>query len=138
MLFRSGASGKTIVFGLYKRDGKVYAEIVPDAKAKTLQAIIKGKADIESVIHTDGWRAMTVLLTSAMKNISAKKSSLPATATISMALKASGVTLNIAWQNLRVFLKISSNYTLKKLNSVLMPEVKISIASYSMNFEMFH
>ena len=51
-----GAGGKTIVFGLYKRDGKVYTEIVPDAKAKTLQAIIRGQADIESVIHTDGWR----------------------------------------------------------------------------------
>jgi transposase-like protein len=51
-----GAGGKTIVFGLYKRDGKVYTEIIPDAKAHTLQAIIRGQADIESVIHTDGWR----------------------------------------------------------------------------------
>jgi transposase-like protein len=37
-----GAGGKTIVFGLYKRDGKVYTEIVPDVKAKTLQGIIRG------------------------------------------------------------------------------------------------
>ena len=51
-----GAGNKTIVFGLYKRDGKVYTEIVPDAKAKTLQAIIRGRADIDSVIHSDGWR----------------------------------------------------------------------------------
>jgi len=51
-----GAAGKTIVFGLYKRDGMVYTEIVPDVKSKTLQAIIRGRADIESVIHTDGWR----------------------------------------------------------------------------------
>ena len=51
-----GAGGKTIVFGLYKREGKVYTEIVPDAKAKTLQAIIRGQAGIESVIHTDAWR----------------------------------------------------------------------------------
>jgi len=51
-----GAGSKTIVFGLYKRDGKVYTEIVPDAKAKTLQAIIRGQADIESMIHTDAWR----------------------------------------------------------------------------------
>ena len=50
-----GAGGKTIVFGLYKRGGKVYAEIVPDVKAKTLQALIRGRADLESVIHTDGW-----------------------------------------------------------------------------------
>ncbi len=51
-----GAGSKTIVFGLFKREGKVYTEIVPDAKAVTLQAIIRGYADIESVIHTDGWR----------------------------------------------------------------------------------
>jgi transposase-like protein len=51
-----GAGQKTIVFGLFKRDGKVYTEIVPDVKAATLIAIIRGHADIESVIHSDGWR----------------------------------------------------------------------------------
>ena len=52
-----GADRKTIVFGLYKRGGKVYTEIVPDVKRKTLQALIRGRADLESVIHTDGWIA---------------------------------------------------------------------------------
>jgi transposase len=51
-----GASGKTIVFCLLKRDGKVYTKIVPDAKKATLQAIIRGKVDINSIIHTDGWK----------------------------------------------------------------------------------
>jgi len=51
-----GASGKTIVFGLFKRDGKVYTEIIPDVKAATLQDLIRGRVDVESVIHTDGWR----------------------------------------------------------------------------------
>jgi transposase-like protein len=50
-----GAGSKTIVFGLLKRDGKVYTEIVPNAKVATLQPIIRGHASIESVIHTDGW-----------------------------------------------------------------------------------
>jgi len=50
-----GASRKTIVFGLLKRNGNVYVQVVPNVKAKTLQAIIRGHADIESVIHTDGW-----------------------------------------------------------------------------------
>ena len=40
-----GASGKTIVFGIFKRNGKVYTEIVPDVKSATLQAIIRGRAD---------------------------------------------------------------------------------------------
>ena len=51
-----GARGKTIVFGLLKREGKVYTEIVPDVTKATLQGIIKGKVDINSVIHSDGWR----------------------------------------------------------------------------------
>ena len=51
-----GAGGKTIVFGLLKRGDCVYTEIVPDASKRTLQAIIRGKASIDSVIHTDGWR----------------------------------------------------------------------------------
>ncbi|MCL2109100.1 MAG: IS1595 family transposase [Oscillospiraceae bacterium] len=51
-----GAGSKTIIFGLYERDGKVYTEIVPDAKSATLSAIIRGCASIESAIHTDGWR----------------------------------------------------------------------------------
>jgi transposase-like protein len=53
-----GAGGKTIVFGLLKRGGKVYTEIVEDVKARSLIPIIRGKIDIrESTIHTDGWRA---------------------------------------------------------------------------------
>ena len=57
-----GSGLKTIVFGLYKRDGKVYTEIVPDVKSATLSAIIRGRADIESVIHTDGWRGYNGLV----------------------------------------------------------------------------
>jgi transposase-like protein len=51
-----GASGKTIVFGLLKRDDKVYTEVVPDCKKATLQAIIRGRVSVEAVIHSDGWR----------------------------------------------------------------------------------
>ncbi|MGO9316972.1 MAG: IS1595 family transposase [Terracidiphilus sp.] len=51
-----GASGKTIVFGLLKRCDQVYTEIVPNASKATLQAIIRGKASLQSVLHTDRWR----------------------------------------------------------------------------------
>ena len=51
-----GAGGKTVVFGLLKRGQNVYTEIVPNASKAVLQAIIRGKADIASVIHTDRWR----------------------------------------------------------------------------------
>jgi transposase-like protein len=50
-----GAGSKTIVFGLLKRDDKVYTEIVPNVAKPTLRAAIRGHADLESVIHTDGW-----------------------------------------------------------------------------------
>ena len=51
-----GAGRKTVVFGLLKRGDSVYTEIVPDANKRTLQAIIRGKADLASIIHTDRWR----------------------------------------------------------------------------------
>jgi len=38
-----GASGKVPVFGLLKRNGKVYAAMIPDAKTKTLMPIIRDK-----------------------------------------------------------------------------------------------
>jgi transposase-like protein len=51
-----GAGGKSIVFGIFKRNGCVYTEIVPDCKKATLQAIIRGYIAAEAVIHSDGWR----------------------------------------------------------------------------------
>ena len=51
-----GAGRKTIVFGLLKRDGRLYTEIVPDCKKATLQAIIRGRVSADAVIHSDGWR----------------------------------------------------------------------------------
>ena len=57
-----GAGGKTIVFGIYKRNGKVYTEIVPNVQKKTLQAIIRGKVALDSVIHSDSWRGYNGLV----------------------------------------------------------------------------
>jgi len=52
-----GAYGKTIVFGIYKRNGSVYTEIVPNCSRKTLYAIVQGKVTAGSTIHTDGFRS---------------------------------------------------------------------------------
>jgi len=57
-----GAGGKTIVFGIYKRNGKVFTEIVPDVQRKTLQAIIRGHVSVETVIHSDLWRGYNGLV----------------------------------------------------------------------------
>ena len=47
-----GALGKTIVFGIFKRNGKVYTEIVPDCKSATLKAVIRGSYRIPRALFT--------------------------------------------------------------------------------------
>lgn len=47
------AWGKTKVFGLLKRQGKVYTQIVDDVKARTLLPIIRGKVTKWSTMNTD-------------------------------------------------------------------------------------
>lgn len=57
-----GAYGKTVVFGVFERDGQVYTEIVPDCSKPTLQGIIRGRVDPASVINSDGWRGYNGLV----------------------------------------------------------------------------
>jgi transposase-like protein len=63
-----GAGGKTIVFGIFKRNGHVYTEIVPDAKKKTLPNVIRGNMALDSVIHSDTWRGYDGLVDFGYKN----------------------------------------------------------------------
>ena len=57
-----GAFGKTIVFGIFQRNGHVHTEIVPDCKKVTLQLAIRGKVELESIIYSDGWRGYNGLV----------------------------------------------------------------------------
>ena len=57
-----GALGKTIVFGIFRRNGSVYTEIVPDCSKATLQKAIRGKVSLDSIIHSDGWRGYNGLV----------------------------------------------------------------------------
>ena len=47
---------KQPVFGIFERGGRVYTEIIPDAKKVTLQEVIRGRIGLESVVISDGWR----------------------------------------------------------------------------------
>lgn len=47
---------KLPVFGIFERDGRVYTEVVKDCSSATLQAIVRGRVNAESIIHTDKWR----------------------------------------------------------------------------------
>jgi transposase-like protein len=55
-LKRGRGTQKQPVFGILKRDGHVYTEIIPNCKKSVLQSIIKGKIDKSVVIYSDGWR----------------------------------------------------------------------------------
>ncbi len=57
-----GAGKKTPVFGIFKRDGKVYTEVVPDCSKAVLLAAIRGKVSLDSIIHSDGWAGYTGLV----------------------------------------------------------------------------
>ena len=53
-----GASGKQPVFGMLKRDGKVYTQIVKNCSANELIPILSEFSELdESVIYSDCWKA---------------------------------------------------------------------------------
>jgi len=62
-----GAHGKTIVFGMIKRHGKVYTQIVKSCSAKELLAIVKDKIPKESCIYTDTFRTYDGLVNMGYK-----------------------------------------------------------------------
>ena len=57
-----GAAGKTPVFGLLKRNGKVFVTVVPNCSKEELMPIIQGKILTESTVHTDGWKTYDGLI----------------------------------------------------------------------------
>jgi transposase-like protein len=52
-----GAAGKTPVFGLLKRNDKVFVKVVKNCSKEQLMPIIQGKVLEGSTVNTDGWRA---------------------------------------------------------------------------------
>ena len=63
-----GAGGKTAVFGILKRQGKVYTVVVDDTKANTLMPVIKRKIKPDSVVYTDSYRSYNALDVSDFKH----------------------------------------------------------------------
>ena len=48
-----GAAGKVVVFGILKRNGRVYTVVVDNAKSDTLMPVIKQKIMPDSIAYTD-------------------------------------------------------------------------------------
>lgn len=63
-----GAGGKVAVFGILKRGGKVYTQVILDAKTDTLMPIIRKKIEPDSIVYTDCWRAYNALDISEFKH----------------------------------------------------------------------
>jgi transposase-like protein len=57
-----GAAGKTTVFELLKRRGKVFVTVVPPCSKEALMPMIQGQILTGSTIHTDGWKAYDGLI----------------------------------------------------------------------------
>jgi transposase len=71
-----GAAGKVAVFGLLKRGGKVYTQIILDAKSDTLMPIIPEKIEPDSIVYTDCWRGYNALDVSEFKHFRINHSTL--------------------------------------------------------------
>jgi transposase len=56
---RGRGTQKTPVFGILCRGGKVWAEVVPDTKAKTLLPLVSQRVRQGSVVCSDTWRSYT-------------------------------------------------------------------------------
>jgi len=63
-----GSENKIPVFGILKRNGKVYTQIIPDAKAKTLLKIVKSKVEEDSTVYTDSYRSYDGLVLNGYKH----------------------------------------------------------------------
>ena len=63
-----GAAGKVPVFGLLKRNGKVFTVVIPDAKTATLLPIIRQQVKPDSIVYTDTWRGYNALDVSEFKH----------------------------------------------------------------------
>jgi transposase-like protein len=57
-----GAAGKTIVFGVLRRDDRVFLRIVPNVSREGLMPIVPGKILEGSTLYTDGWKAYNGLI----------------------------------------------------------------------------
>lgn len=57
-----GAAGKTPVFGVLKREGQVYLQIVSNCSRESLLPIIQGDILEGSTIYSDGWKAYDGLI----------------------------------------------------------------------------
>ena len=62
-----GAVGKTIVFGLKQRRGKVYTQVIKNCSQKVILPLIKSKVSMTSTLYTDGFKTYDGLVNMGYK-----------------------------------------------------------------------
>jgi transposase len=50
-----------VAFGILKRKGKVYTEIVDDTRSRTLMPVIERKIALDSIVYTGSYRSYSAL-----------------------------------------------------------------------------
>jgi hypothetical protein len=109
-----GAGRKTIVFGLLKRDSRVYTEIVPDCKRLLYRPLSAAESRHRRSSTRTAGAATTDSLMSGMPNTSesimAQTSSSTGRGT-STVLRASGAMPNVACRSSMEYLRRLSSYT---------------------------
>ena len=63
-----GAAGKTPIFGLVKRGGKIYTQVIPNVGPATLLLIIERKVVPDSIVYSDAWHGYNTLAISDFKH----------------------------------------------------------------------
>ena len=64
-----GAAGKVPVFGILKRSGRVYTQIIDNTRTDTLMPIIRSKIKPDSIVYTDAYHSYNALDVSEFKHV---------------------------------------------------------------------
>ena len=96
-----GAAGKVVVFGILKRNGRVYTVVVDNTKSDTLMPVIKQKIMPDSIVYTDSLSSYNKLDVSGFTiTASTIPRNLPTVRTISTALRTFGIRQNASYVNI--------------------------------------
>ena len=95
-----GAAGKVVVFGILKRNGRVYTVVVDNAKSDTLMPVIKQKIMPDSIVYTDSLSSYNKLDVSGLTiTASTIPRNLPTVRTTLTALRTFGIRQNASYAN---------------------------------------
>lgn len=94
-----GAAGKVPVFGILKRGGRVYTQVIPNTKSQTLLGIMQHRIVPDSVVYTDTYRSYNVLDQSSSTIALIIQSALSKSINTSTALKTSVIRRSATYEN---------------------------------------